>query len=165
MDDAALAMASFARKVKGEAGMFRIRIIFAGERHTHFDQPLNRCAAVLHREAHRFFIAQAGAGIEGVLHVSFHAVGVCKHGGDPALGPRCGAVAEPALADDRDAQRGGQRQRKAQARGSATDYQNIVLPLLTHSKVIRMPKVMSRESPSTAPFAPVVHIPLVYPRG
>ena len=83
-------------------------------------------------EAHRVFIAQAAAGVEGVFNVGLHRVGVIQHGGNPALGPERRTVSQVALAQDGYAQMARQSQSKAQACGAATNHQDIVLKLLAH---------------------------------
>ena len=97
VDDAAVAVAAFARQVVAGAV---VRI--AGERHALLDQPFDRGPAVLHDEAGGLFVAQPGAGDQGVADVRLDRVVVRQHGGDAALRPVAGAVQQSALGDDRD---------------------------------------------------------------
>jgi hypothetical protein len=82
VDDAAAAMAAFAREVEAEFGLFVAR-----ERHAAVDQPLDRFAAMLHDEARRFFVAKPRAGNQRVLRMLVVTVARVEHGGDAALGP------------------------------------------------------------------------------
>ncbi len=95
VDDAALAVAAFAGQVEAQFGAG-----VAGERHALLDQPFDRFAAVFDDEAGGAFVAQAGAGDQGVGDVLVVAVAGVEHGGDAALGPVAGAVEQRAFGND-----------------------------------------------------------------
>ena len=118
--------------MKLETAVVTAGMLIAGKGYALVDQPLNGFATVLDGEAHRVFIAQAAAGVEGVFNVGLHRVGVIQHGGNPALGPERRTVSQVALAQDGYAQMARQSQSKAQACGAATNHQDIVLKLLAH---------------------------------
>lgn len=134
VDDAAMAVATFAGQVELESAVIAARVFVAGERHALVDQPLDGFAAMLDGEAHRVFVAQAAAGVKGVFDVGLHGIGVVQHGCDTALGPESRAIGQVALAQDRNAQVAGEGECQAQAGRTATDHQNIVLKLLAHLK-------------------------------
>ena len=116
VDDAALAVAAFARQVEAQFGGLVPR-----ERHALLDQPFDRLAPVLDDEARGRLVAQAGAGDQGVVDVLVDAVARIEHGGDAALRPVAGAVADGALGDDGDAPRLRQVQGDGQAGQAAAD--------------------------------------------
>ncbi|CAI8777222.1 Transcriptional regulator [Pseudomonas marginalis] len=134
VDDTAMAVAAFAGQMELEAAVIAACVFIAGEGHALVDQPLDRLAAMLDGEAHRVFVAQAAAGVEGVFNVGLHRIGVVQHRGDTALGPECRTVGQVAFAQDGNAQVAGKGQRKAQAGRAAADHQDIVLKLLAHLK-------------------------------
>ncbi|MNJ67511.1 hypothetical protein D3C77_636910 [compost metagenome] len=107
-------------------------MLIAGEGHALFDQPLDRFAAVLDGKAHGVFMAQAAAGIEGVLDMRLHGIGIVQHRRDPALGPEGRAVGQVALAEHGDSQVAGEVQCQAETGGTAADHQDIMLELLAH---------------------------------
>ncbi|MNT48873.1 hypothetical protein D3C72_1856800 [compost metagenome] len=127
MDDAPMAMAAFAGQVKLKTAIIDTGIFIAGKGHALVDQPLDGLAAMLNSKAHGVFMAQAAAGVEGVLDVRLHGVSVIKHGGDSALGPISGAVGKIALAQHGNTQVAGEVQRQAQTGGAAADHEDIVL--------------------------------------
>jgi len=129
-----MAVPAFAGQVELEAAVIAARVIVTGKRHALVDQPLNGFAAMFDGKAHRIFVAQAAAGVEGVFDVGLHCVGVVQHGGNTALGPECRAIGQVAFAQHRNAQVAGEGQRKAQAGCAAADHQDIVLKLLAHLK-------------------------------
>jgi hypothetical protein len=81
MDDAALAVAAFARQVKAQ------RRAVMGKRNATFDQPLDGFAAMLDDKTGGGRVAQAGAGVEGIADVGVDAVGRVEYRGDAALRP------------------------------------------------------------------------------
>lgn len=87
MNDAPVAVAALAGEVKLETTVVDAVVLVTGERHALLDQPFDRFAAVFDGEPHRVFVAQAAAGIEGVLDMRLHGIGVVEHGGHAALGP------------------------------------------------------------------------------
>ena len=102
---AAVAVAALHREVEL---VFASRRDELGEADAEVDQPLDALAAVLHGEAHHVLVAQARSGAQRVGDVRVDRVLVVEHGGDAALGPGRGAVAELALADHRDPRRAAQ---------------------------------------------------------
>jgi hypothetical protein len=135
VNDAPMAVTAFAGQVKLETAIFGTGLFIAGERHALIDQPLNGLFAVLDSEAHGVFVAQATAGIQGVIDVGFNGIGVIQHGSDTALGPEGRAIGEVAFAQYGNAQMIGQGQRKAQTGSTAANHQNIVLKLLAHFRI------------------------------
>ncbi len=95
VNDAALAMAAFARQVKAH-----FRRFVARERHALVDQPLNRFASMFDDEAGGRFVAQAAASDEGIVDVLLVGVARIENGSDAALGPVAGAVKQGAFGDD-----------------------------------------------------------------
>ncbi len=95
MDDAALAVAAFAGQVEAELGL-----LVTGEGHALRDQPFDRGSALRHDRARRGLIAQAGAGHQRIGHMLVMAVMRVEHGGNAALGPVTGAVAQRALGNN-----------------------------------------------------------------
>jgi hypothetical protein len=135
MNDAPMTVAAFTGQVEFEPTVFGAGLLIAGKGYALVDQPLNRLFAVLDGKAHGILVAQAAAGIEGVIDVGFDGVGVIQYGSDTALCPECRAIGEVAFAQYGDAQMIGQGQRKAQAGSAAANYQNIVLKLLAHFRI------------------------------
>ena len=130
-----MAVTALTGQVELESAIFSAGLFIAGEGHALVDQPLDGLSAVLDGKAHGVFVAQAAAGIEGVIDVGLDGVGVIQHGGDTALGPERRAIGEVAFAQYGNAQMTGQGQRKAQAGSAAANYQNIVLKLLAHFRI------------------------------
>ncbi|MNT36372.1 hypothetical protein D3C72_1724500 [compost metagenome] len=131
-----MAVAAFTGQVEFKAAVFVAGVFVTGKRHALVDQPLNRFAAMLNGEAHGVFMAQAAAGIEGVLDVGLHRVGVIQYCGDPALGPVGRTVGEVSLAEHGNAQVAGEVQRQAQTGGAAADHEDIMLELLAHVRTL-----------------------------
>src|SRR5450830_1617513 len=113
VDDAPMAVPAFAGQVELEAAVISARVIITGKRHTLVDQPLNGFAAMFDGKAHRVFVAQAAAGVEGVIDVGLHRVGVVQYGGNTALGPERRAIGQVAFTQHCNAQVAGEGQRKA----------------------------------------------------
>ncbi len=116
VDDPAAAMAALARQVEAQFGL---RV--AREGHAPVDQPLDGFPPMLHDEARRPFVAQAGAGDQRVLRVFVVAVAGVEHRSDAALGPVAGAVRHGALAEDDNPVAIGQLQRDGEAGQPAAD--------------------------------------------
>ncbi|MNG97642.1 hypothetical protein D3C79_567620 [compost metagenome] len=136
MDDAPVAVAAFAGQVELKAAVVDTGVFVAGEGYALVDQPLDRFTAVLDGEAHGVFMAQAATGVEGVLDVGLHRVGVIQYCGDPALGPVGRTVGEVSLAEHGNAQVAGEVQRQAQTGGAAADHEDIMLELLAHVRTL-----------------------------
>ncbi|MNY07722.1 hypothetical protein D3C86_1405390 [compost metagenome] len=120
VDDAAAAVAAFARQVEAQFGL---RV--AREGHAPVDEPLDGFAPVLHDEARRSFVAQAGAGNQRVLRVLVVAVAGVEHCGDAALGPVAGALGHGALAENNNPVAIGQFQRDGEAGQPAADDRDV----------------------------------------
>ncbi|MNF46421.1 hypothetical protein D3C84_275860 [compost metagenome] len=127
-----MTVTAFAGQVELEAAVFAGGLVVAGEGHALIDQPFNRFAAMFHGEAHRFFAAQAGTGIESVLDMRLDGICVVQHRCHATLGPVRRAIGQIALAQHGNAQVLGQGQRQRQASGPAADDQNVVLVVLAH---------------------------------
>eukprot|EP01022_Parablepharisma_sp_SALTPOND_P004214 TRINITY_DN118_c5_g1_i1.p1 TRINITY_DN118_c5_g1~~TRINITY_DN118_c5_g1_i1.p1 ORF type:complete len:1641 (+),score=478.48 TRINITY_DN118_c5_g1_i1:3715-8637(+) len=97
VDDAALAVAALAGEVIAQLGS-----VVTGEGHALGNEPFDGLAPVLDDVAGRCFIAQAGAGHQGVIDVLGMAVARIQHRGDAALGPVAGPIQQFALGDDHD---------------------------------------------------------------
>ncbi len=132
MDDTPVTMAAFAGQVELEATVVDAVVLVTGKGHALLDKPLDGFAAVLDGEAHGVFMAQAAAGIEGVLDMRLHGVGIVQHCRDTALGPEGRAVGQVALAEHGDSQVAGEVQCQAETGGTAADHQDIMLELLAH---------------------------------
>ena len=129
---APVAVATFAGQVELEAAIVVAMLLIPGKGHALLDQPLDGFAAMLDGEAHGIFMAQAAAGIEGVLDMRLHGIGVIQHRGDTALGPERRAIGQVAFAEHRDTQVAGEVQCQAETGGTAADHQDIMLELLAH---------------------------------
>jgi hypothetical protein len=81
MDDATLAVATFARQVKAQ------RRAVMGKRDATFDQPFDGFAAMLDDKTGGGRVAESGAGVEGIADVGVNAVGRVEYRGDAALRP------------------------------------------------------------------------------
>ncbi len=136
MDDAPVAMAAFTCQVKFEACVDHAVGLIPGKRHALLDQPLDGFAAVLHGKANSVFVAQATAGIEGVLHVGLNRIGAVQYGRYAPLGPVGRTAGQVTLAQHRNAQIRRQVQGQAQARCAAADNQDIMLELLAHVRTL-----------------------------
>lgn len=77
-------------------------------------------------------MAQPAAGIEGVLDMRLHSIGVVQHCSDAALGPEGRAVGQVALAQYGNAKVAGEVKCQAETGGTAADHQDIMLELLAH---------------------------------
>ncbi len=64
------------------------------------DQPTNRRRSRFHEHPDRNRVAQAGPGHDRVVHVRLWGVAGPEGGGDPALGPPCGALVHQGLGHD-----------------------------------------------------------------
>jgi hypothetical protein len=135
MNNAPMAVATLAGQVKLEAAVFGAGLFITGKGHALVDQPLDRLFTVLDGKTHSVFMAQATAGVEGVIDVGLDGIGVIQNGCNAALGPECRAVGEVAFAQYRNAQMTRQGQRKAQTGSTAANDQNIVLKLLAHFRI------------------------------
>ncbi|KAF1047537.1 MAG: hypothetical protein GAK38_01888 [Xylophilus sp.] len=119
MHDAARAVAALAREVQVFA------VLFLRERHAVAAQPGDGLGRMLHDEARRGRVAQAGAGDQRVSHVGVEAVVLGQHGGDAALGPAAGAVGERPLGEHRHAVGGRELERGGQAGEPAADDEHV----------------------------------------
>ncbi len=106
--DAPFAVAAFAGEVV--AGGFAV----VGEGHALGCQPVDHFPALADHEAGDVFVAEAGAGDQGVADMGLHRVVAVEHGCNAALCPGAGAVQELALGQDgdmlvlREMERGGE---------------------------------------------------------
>ena len=96
-----------------------------------FCSPLNQLldapGGILDQDFGGFGIAEAIAGLEGVLKVQTDFVFIAESGGDAALCPLGIGVRNFALGEDRDRTGGGEVDGSAQAGNSGADYQKISL--------------------------------------
>ncbi|KAG0190646.1 hypothetical protein DFQ28_001761 [Apophysomyces sp. BC1034] len=95
VNNAPVAVPSFARQVKAQLGMVVLR-----ERDAFADQPLDRRSTIFDNEARGGFVTQARAGDQRIADVVFDAVGGVEYGCDATLRPVAGAVGQRALGDD-----------------------------------------------------------------
>ena len=93
--------------------------------HVELQQPLDAGRGLAHQQGHGGWIAEAGAGLEGVFDVALEAVLGAGHGGDAALGPAAGRAGSPFLAEQQDAQARGQFQAGHQAGRPASHHNHI----------------------------------------
>jgi len=97
--------------IQGTAGRLRV----GGKDDAVGGQPGDHVARLAGNHAGDRFVAQTGAGDQGVVHMGLHRVAVVDCRGDAALRPVAGAVDHLALGDNGDAalvsklERGGQR--------------------------------------------------------
>jgi hypothetical protein len=105
MNDAALAVAAFARQMEAQFGC-----IVAGEGDALIDQPFDGFAPVFDDEAGGALVAQAAAGDQGVIDMLFMAIAGIKHGSNAALCPVTGPVLQGTLGNNRDSTRFRQMQ-------------------------------------------------------
>ena len=79
-----MAVAAFTGQVIFQAA---IRVLLAAEGHAALDEPADRLRSLAHHKFHRVAVAQAGAGIEGILDMRLEAVFLAvQHRGHAALG-------------------------------------------------------------------------------
>src|SRR5690606_31180088 len=104
VNDAPMAVTAFAGQMELEPPVLGAGLLIAGKGYALIDKPLNGFFAVLDGKAHSIFVAQAAAGVEGVIDVGLNGIGVVQNGSDTALSPECRAIGEVALAQYGDTQ-------------------------------------------------------------
>ena len=100
-------------------------VLVAREVHTAIDQPFDAGGSAVHGEANRRFVAQAGAGDEGVLDMRLQRVGFVENRGNAALSPQSGAAFQWSLGHQSDTMAEvGQAQGKRQPGSAAAEDQD-----------------------------------------
>ena len=125
MDDAAAAVPAFACEVVAHAAG-----IIPGEGYTLIDQPTDGGFAMLDNVTRDGFIAQAGAGGEGILNVRIQRIVCGQHGGNAALRPVACAVQQGFFGDQSHLLAIGQLDGQRQASQAAADNQGVKLQQL-----------------------------------
>ena len=92
-----------------------------------FDQVGDAVGGFLGKDAHGFFVAQPGAGGDGVLEVQLGGIHHADGGGDASLGVARVAVFDAALGDQQDAAVLPGQQRRVEAGDAAADYDIVVV--------------------------------------
>jgi hypothetical protein len=119
MDDAAVGVPAL-------AGQVRLLVGIQGEAHALADEPADGIGPVLHREADRILVAEAGPGHQGVGDMGRGRIGFVQYGRHPALGPVGAGIGELGLGQDGDAQGRVEAERQGESGGAAADDQDIV---------------------------------------
>ena len=120
-----------AMRVSALAGEVR-RVAVAVERETQRRHMVDALGRARDRIAHDLFVAQSGAGVDGVGDVGIEAVVWMRHRGHAALGAIGGAAVQGILGEHRHAQVVGQVQRRRQACGAAADHQHVCSMSIRH---------------------------------
>ena len=99
VDDAAMAVPAFTRKVQSRGG---VRVTLASEAHAVLEQPADVLRTVFDHLAHDGLVAQACASDQGVLDMGIDGVALVDHRRDSALGVIGVAFGDLAFGDDGD---------------------------------------------------------------
>jgi len=95
------------------------------EGHAQLQQPRHTVRGIAHQEFHRLEVAEAGAGLQGVVDVALEAVFGPSHRSNPALGPAAGGGWAILLAEKQHPQAGWQFQAGHEAGGPAAHHHHI----------------------------------------
>ena len=100
-------------------------LALAVEIHAQLQQPLHAGRCLPHQQLHRWRVAQASAGAQGVVNVAGEAVVGPGHRGDAPLGPAAGGSRRDLLAQQQHPQLRRQLEGRHQAGGAAADNNHI----------------------------------------
>jgi hypothetical protein len=127
VDDAPLRVAALACQVIVVERAVAAGLGQAREGDALVDQPGDGVAAALHGEAHRRFVAQAGAGHQRVGHVRLDGVPIAEHRRHAALRVQAGALGQRPLGQDAHRRLVGQAQGQAEAGRAAADDEYLLV--------------------------------------
>ncbi len=129
VDDAAMGVAALA----GQMVTARIDGLgVTGELHALVEEPADAGRAMFHHQFHPLRVAQAGAGLQGILDVGIHGVIGVEDRRDAALGVVGTALAQFTLGNHGDGDEFRQAQSQAEARCAAAEDENVETMGLTH---------------------------------
>ena len=123
VEDAALGVAAFAAEIEFALAILQLALV---ELHAEVDQLLDAAGPSLTMSADHGFIAQPGAGVEGIAHVELEGILAAGHAGDAALRPGGVRFCAAALGNDDHRAVGGGRAGEAEPGHAAADDGEIV---------------------------------------
>ena len=108
-------------RLQGRAQLISLPV----EGHSQLQQPRHTVRGIPHQQLHRLEVAEAGAGLQGVVDVALEAVLGPGHRSNSALGPAAGGGGAILLAEEQHPQAGWQFKAGHQAGGAAAHHHHI----------------------------------------